>query len=154
MNAQTAAQGQAAQSAKPTQAIEIGRVLSVGSSKAMVRLNNNVIRKGLLHLAQIGTILKIITRDSLVIVMVSTLKIGGADEEGLGDGCIAQVDILGEISTNQTTKATKFFRGVRSFPVLNEAVVTMSQIELELIFNRESEQCISVGKLHQDKSIV
>ncbi|NNE58687.1 MAG: ATP-binding protein, partial [Hellea sp.] len=106
------------------------------------------------HLAQIGTILKIITRDSLVIVMVSTLKIGGADEEGLGDGCKAQVDILGEISTNQTTKATKFFRGVRSFPVLNEAVVTMSQIELELIFNRESEQCISVGKLHQDKSIV
>ncbi len=135
-------------------AIEIGRILSVGSSKAMVRLNDQIIRKGQLHLAQLGTILKIVTRNSLVICMVSSLKIGGADEEGLGSGCIAQVDILGEISTNATTKSTKFFRGVRSFPVLNEAVVTMTHQELELIFNRESEQCISVGKLQQDNSII
>ncbi len=145
-------QGQGAVNAPQT--IEIGRVLSVGSSKAMVRLNKAIIRNGQLHLAQLGTILKILTRDSLVICMVSSLKIGGADEEGLSDGCIAQVDILGEISTNQTTRITKFFRGVRSFPVLNEAVVTMSQVELNLIFNKESEQCISVGKLHQDRGIV
>lgn len=139
---------------KPNKAVEIGRILSVGSSKALVRLNNSIIRNGQMHLAQIGTILKVVTRDSLVICMVSSLKIGGADEDGLGDGCIAQVDILGEIATNQTTKTTKFFRGVRSFPVLSEAVVTMVPAELELIFNRESEQCIQVGKLHQDRSIV
>jgi len=153
---QTTSAVRTAANAKPKaiQPIEIGRVLSVGSSKALVRLNNSVIRNGQMHLAQIGTILKIITRDSLVICMVSSLKIGGADEEGLGDGCIAQVDILGEIATNQTTKTTKFFRGVRSFPVLSEAVVTMTPQELELIFNRESEQCIQVGKLHQDRSIV
>ncbi len=137
-----------------SQATEIGRILSVGSSKALVRINDSIIRKGQLHLAQIGNILKIVTRDSLVICMVSTLKIGGADEDGLGDGCIAQVNIMGEITTNATTRMTRFFKGVRSFPVLNEPVTTMSQIELELIFNRESEQCISVGRLHQDNSIV
>lgn len=150
----TAAHTQAQAPANAPQTIEIGRILSVGSSKAMVRLNKTIIRNGQLHLAQLGTILKILTRDSLVICMVSSLKIGGADEEGLQDGCIAQVDILGEISTNKTTKVTRFFRGVRSFPVLNEAVVTMSVQELELIFNRDSEQCISVGKLHQDRNIV
>lgn len=144
------AQAQSAES-KP---IEIGRIMSVGSAKAHVRMNKSVIVNGKLHLAQLGTILKIVTRDSLVICMVSSLKIGGADEDGLGDGCIAQVDILGEITTNRTTKETRFFRGVRSFPVLNEAVVTMSPLELRLIFDRESEQCISVGKLHQDNSIV
>ena len=154
MQTENVAAQRGAHPSKPPQPTEIGRILSVGSSKALVRINNSVIVKGQLHLAQIGTILKIITRNSLVICMVSSLKIGGADAEGLGDGCIAQVDILGEISTNTTTKATRFFRGVRSFPVLNEAVQTMSQVELELIFNRESEQCIQVGKLHQDHSIV
>ncbi len=154
MQTSNAVQAAAMAPPKPAQAIEIGRILSVGSSKALVRLNNNIIRNGQMHLAQIGTILKIVTRDSLVICMVSSLKIGGTDEEGLGDGCIAQVDILGEIATNPTTKTTRFFRGVRSFPVLSEAVVTMTPPELELIFNRESEQCIQVGKLHQDRSII
>lgn len=150
-NTATTQQPGGAPAAKP---IEIGRIRSVGSSKAMVRLNDSIIVKGQLHLAQLGTILKVVTRDSLVICMVSSLKIGGADDEGLGDGCIAQVDILGEISTNATTRVTRFFRGVRSFPVLNEAVVTMTPAELQVIFNRESEQCISVGKLQQDNSII
>ena len=134
--------------------VEIGRILSVAASKAMVSINKSIIRNNLLHLAQLGTILKIATRDSLVIVMVSSLKIGGADEEGISDGCIAQVDILGEITTNRTTRQTQFFRGVRSFPVLNEAVFNMMPEELELIFNRESEQCIDVGHLHQDRNII
>ena len=134
--------------------VEIGRILSVAASKAMVSINKSVIRNNLLHMAQLGTILKIATRDSLVIVMVSSLKIGGADEEGISDGCIAQVDILGEITTNRTTRQTQFFRGVRSFPVLNEAVFNMMPEELELIFNREDEHCIQVGRLHQDRNII
>ena len=134
--------------------VEIGRILSVAASKAMVSINKSVIRNNLLHMAQLGTILKIATRDSLVIVMVSSLKIGGADEEGISDGCIAQVDILGEITTNRTTRQTQFFRGVRSFPVLNEAVFNMMPEELELIFNRENEHCIQVGRLHQDRNII
>ncbi len=133
--------------------VEIGRILSVGASKAMVSINKMVIRNNLLHMAQLGTILKIITRDSIVVAMVSTLKIGATDEEGMGDGCIAQLDILGEISTNPTTRLTKFYRGVRTFPVISEPVYNMSPAELEIIFNRENEACIQVGRLHQDNSI-
>lgn len=142
------------QAPKVQKQVEIGRILSVGASKAMVSVNKSVIRNNLLHMAQLGTILKIMTRDSLVIAMVSSLQIGGNDEEGLRDGCIAQLDILGEITTNKTTRQTKFFRGVRSFPVLNEAVYNMSPAELELIFNRESEPCIEIGRLQQDANIV
>jgi len=140
---------------EPAQAaVEVGRIMSVGSSKALVRLNKSIIVNGKLHLAELGTILKIATRQSLVVCMVSSLKIGDPDDEGLRDGCIAQVDILGEITMNPTTRETKFFRGVRSFPVLNEVVLTMTQQELRIIFNKENEQCISVGKLQQDSSIV
>ena len=139
--------------AKPFKQIEVARILSVGASKAIVSINKSVIRNNLLHMAQIGTILKIVTRESIVVAMVSSLKIGGMDDEGLRDGCIAHLDILGEITTNPTTRTTQFYRGVRSFPVLNEPVFNMSAQDLELIFNKENEPCIEVGKLHQDKSI-
>ena len=90
--------------------IEIGRILSVGASKALVSISKMIIRNNMLHMAQLGTILKIITRDSIVVAMVSTLKVGAEDEEGMSDGCLAQLDILGEISTNPTTRTTHLRR--------------------------------------------
>ena len=145
--------GEKSPQGQPFKKIEIGRILSVGASKAVVAINKMVIRNNQLYLAELGTILKVVTRESVVIGVVSSLKIGYVDDEGMGDGCIAQLDILGEITTNKVTKATRFFRGVRSFPVLNEAVYNMSPADLELIFNREDEPCIDIGHLHQDKNI-
>jgi len=147
------------QAAQPTakeayQKVEIGRVMNVGSSTITISINKRVIVKGQLDLAQIGTILKVQTRKSTVVTMVSSLSIGAADVDGLNDGCLAQLNILGEITTNATTGRSKFFRGVRSFPVLNEAVYNMAPDDLEVIFNKENEPCIEVGKLQQDSSIV
>lgn len=133
--------------------VELGRVLTVGSAAAVISINKSVIRNNLLHHTQIGTVLKILTTNSIVVAMVSSLKIGAVDEDGLNDGCLATLNILGEISTNPVTKETKFFRGVRTFPVLNEAVYNMSPKDLELIFNRENASCIDIGHLQQDESI-
>lgn len=134
--------------------VEIGRILTVAADKALVSVNKTVIRNNQLHMVQLGTILKIVTRESIVVAMVSSLKVGAADSEGLHDGCLAQLDILGEITTNVTTRKTRFFRGVRTFPVLNEPVYNMSLAELEIIFNKENEPVIEIGTLHQDPSIV
>ena len=138
----------------PKKQVEIGRIRNVGSSMAVISINKSVIRNNQLHLAQIGTILKIVTRKSIVVAMVGSLRIGSEDDEGMSDGCLANLNIMGEITTNDTTRETKFFRGVRSFPVLGEAVYTMSAQELTLIFNRENESCIEIGRLQQDNSIV
>ena len=141
-------------SAEPFKQVEIGRIRNVGSSVATIAINNSVIRNNQLNLAQIGTILKIVTHKSVVVAMVSSLRIGSTDEEGMSDGCVAQLNIMGEITTNETTRQTRFFRGVRSFPVLGEAVYNMSSAELGLIFNRENESCIEIGRLQQDNSII
>ncbi len=141
-------------SVAPFKQIEIGRILSVGSSRAMVTINKSIIRNNQLHMAQLGTVLKIVTSYSVVVAMVSSLDIAGVDDEGMNDGCIARLDILGEITTNQTTGKTRFYRGVRSFPVLNEAVYNMSPEDLRLIFSNENEQTIQVGRLQQDSSII
>ena len=135
-------------------ATEIGRVLNVGSSVAVIQISKKLIRDNQLNSAQIGTILKILTTKSIVVAMVSSLKVGTNDEEGMSDGCVANLNILGEITTNPTTKETKFFRGVRSFPVIGEPVYNMSPADLQLIFNKEDTSCIEVGRLQQDNSIV
>lgn len=133
---------------------EVGRILTVGSSEVLISLNKVIIRDNKLNLAQIGTILKILTSDSIVVAMVSSLEIGATDDEGMNDGCLAKLNILGEITTNPTTRETKFFRGVRTYPVLNEAVYTMSPSDLQLIFARERSECIQIGRLQQDSSII
>ncbi|PHR93303.1 MAG: hypothetical protein COA69_05015 [Robiginitomaculum sp.] len=133
--------------------IEVARILSVGSSSAIVSINKNVISNNRLHLVQLGTVLSILTNTSIVVAMVSSLKIGGTDEEGLHDGCIAQLDIMGEITTNPTTKLTRFNRGVRTFPVLNQPVYTMTPLDLEIIFATGSAPSIEIGRLQQDSSI-
>jgi len=153
-NLQAAATPQSASIAPTYNKIEIGRVMTVGSSTVTISINKSVIVKGQLNFAQIGTILKIQTRTSTVVTMVSSLSIGAVDDEGMNDGCLAKLNILGEITTNPTTGQSKFFRGVRSFPVLNEAVYNMAPNDLQMIFNKENEPCIEVGHLQQDSSIV
>lgn len=151
MTPATATAQTSVQSAVQThQTVEIGRVHNVSSSVAVIEINQSLVDNNQLYLAQIGTILKIATRNSLVIVMVSSLKLGARNNEG----CIASLNILGEITTNSTTRETKFFRGVRSFPVIDEPVYNMSPADLQIIFNRENTPCIEIGRLQQDNSIV
>jgi len=134
--------------------VEVGRILSVGSSVVVVAINKSLIRKNQLDLAQLGTVLKIVTNNSIVVAMVSALDVDGKDAEGMHDGCLATLNIMGEITTNQTTRQTKFYRGVRSFPVLNQPVMTMTGMELSLIFSTGSDPSIQVGQLQQDNNIV
>ena len=124
--------------------VEVGRVLSVGSSVAMVQISQRLIREGKLRLVELGTVLKIVTSNSIVVTMVSSLKIGDQDGEGMSDGCIARLDILGEITTNAATRQTRFYRGVRTFPVLSEPVYNMSPAELNLIFDAGEDAAIDV----------
>lgn len=136
------------------QAIEVGRIMNVGSSVAVMQISKSLIRNNELNLVQIGTILKVVTSKSTVVAMVSSLKVGVSDNEGMAESCIANLNILGEITTNPTTQEAKFFRGVRSFPVIGEAVYDMSPADLQIIFNKENTPCIEVGRLQQDNSIV
>ncbi len=140
--------------AKHVKAVEVGRVLSVGSSSAIININNDIIRSNQLPLVELGTVLKILTNKSIVVTMVSQLKVGRVDNEGMHDGCEARLNILGEISTNETTRETRFFRGVRTFPVVNQSVMTMTNEELSLIFSTGDTPSIIVGKMQQDDSIM
>lgn len=145
---------QTSHNTQPFKPLEVGRVLAVSSTSVRITVNRNIIRKNLLHKMQLGTVLKILTSNSIVIAMVSSLEIEAKDSEGMSDGCIARLDIMGEISTNPATKETRFFRGVRNFPVLGESVQDLSPTDLDLIFSTQGKASIQIGALHQDRSIL
>ena len=153
MSAHTASAHTVAAAPPPFQQVEVGRVLSVGASNALVQISPALIRANKLRLVEIGTVLKIITSTSVVVCMVSSLRIGAQDGEGMADGCIATLNILGEITTSAATRETKFHRGVRSYPVLSEPVYNMSSAELDVIFSTGDAAVIDVGRLQQDDSI-
>jgi len=139
---------------KQQRPVEIGRVVSVESSKVTISVSKSLIRNNQLKLAQIGTILKIVTHESLVVAMVTSLTVESVDDEGMSDGCVATLRIMGELFTNHTTRETKFFRGVKTFPVLNSAVQQITPAELTLIFESgEGEVAIDIGRLQQDTSL-
>lgn len=133
--------------------VEIGRVISVESSKITISVSKSLIRNNQLKEAQIGTILKIITHESLVVAMVTSLSIESVDDEGMSDGCVATLRIMGELFTNHTTRETKFFRGVKTFPVLNSQVQQITPSELTLIFETGDEATIEIGRLQQDTNL-
>lgn len=134
--------------------VEIGRVVSVESSKITISVSKSLIRNNRLKDAQIGTILKIITHESLVVAMVTSLSVESVDDEGMSDGCVATLRIMGELFTNHTTRETKFFRGVKTFPVLNSAVQQITPTELALIFEPGDEETIQIGRLQQNTELL
>ena len=141
--------------AKPKAArpVEIGRVVAVESSKITISVSKSLIRNNQLARAQIGTILKILTHNSIVVAMVTSLSVESVDDEGMSDGCVATLRIMGELCTNQTTRETSFFRGVKTFPVLNSACQEVSSVELTLIFEAGDNDTIEIGHLQQDTSL-
>ena len=133
--------------------VEIGRVISVESSKITISVSKSLIRDNKLKEAQIGTILKIVTHESLVVAMVTSLSVESVDDEGMSDGCVATLRIMGELFTNHTTRETKFFRGVKTFPVLNSPVQQIAATELALIFESGDDSTIEIGSLQQDTTL-
>ncbi|MEP6341928.1 MAG: DUF87 domain-containing protein [Maricaulaceae bacterium] len=138
---------------KKKRPVEIGRVVAVESSKITISVSKSLIRNNQLTLSQIGTILKIITHESIVVAMVTSLSVESVDNEGMSDGCVATLRIMGELFTNHTTRETKFFRGVKTFPVLNSLVQQISPDELTLIFESGDSDTIEIGRLQQDTNL-
>ena len=73
---------------KATRPVEIGRVVAVESSNITISVSKLLIRNNQLARAQIGTILKILTHNSIVVTMVTTLSVESVDDEGMSDGCV------------------------------------------------------------------
>lgn len=103
---------------------------------------------------QIGTLLRMITRTTVVYGMVSGLAIPVPDSQG-GDQemRIIELELLGEAARKADGSAARYQRGVSVFPSLADPVFTADRHDLELVYERPDAATVKIGSIHQDQSL-
>jgi DNA helicase HerA-like ATPase len=127
-----------------------GWVLSVNGSQATVRLQA--------HRADgarvtVGKFLGIRTQQALVIGVLTRISVE-TDASGAphGDHATGQLDLLGEVRTDESNRA-RFDRGVKEYPTIGDTADLIGHRELEIVFGGSGPDTIDIGHLQQDRSI-
>jgi DNA helicase HerA-like ATPase len=128
----------------------LGWVLSVNGSQATVRLQA--------HRADgarvtVGKFLGIRTQQALVIGVLTRISVE-TDASGAphGDHATGQLDLLGEVRTDESNRA-RFDRGVKEYPTIGDTADLIGHRELEIVFGGSGPDTIDIGHLQQDRSI-
>lgn len=134
----------------------IGRIVSVSGAQAVVVLTNDELTGKPAHgTPSMGSLVKIVSKEGLVIGIVSGLSIpvpaSRADEHELK---ILEIEMVGEIITDKTTADSRHFRrGVSAFPTLGSEVHLASSEDMSVVFRSDSRGLVRIGKIHQDHDI-
>lgn len=134
----------------------IGRIVSVTGSKAIVLLDG----AGELRARspdvrpEMGTLLAIETSRTTVLAIVSALSVPvPSQRDGDSEVWIAELGLVGELTTAGESKAPKFNRGVTGYPALGDRVRLALRTELEATFCGDSGAMVRVGTIRQDSTI-
>jgi DNA helicase HerA-like ATPase len=131
---------------------DIGRVVSLTGSQ-VIGLINVESANGTAPL-QIGSLVKMQTREATVFGMVNGLSIPIPDQDSLNDEMrIAEMELVGEVPYRANGNARRFRRGVSASPALGDTVFATTVDDIGLIYARPDELAIEIGRVHQDHSL-
>jgi DNA helicase HerA-like ATPase len=129
---------------RPTE--RLGRVLSVGGSRASVLLEQAASAE-----TTVGRFLGLQTNKSLLIGVITTIA-SQANARAGDEHAIGELDLLGELKEDEKG-LTYFQRGVTEYPVIGGPVQPITTAELRLIYDISKKDTINIGSLQQDASI-
>lgn len=138
-----------------TAGFAIGRIVSVSGAQAVVVLDSDEQGKPTGGTPSMGSLVKIISREGLVIGIVSGLSIpvpaSRADEHELK---ILEIEMVGEIITARDGAQNRNFRrGVSAFPTLGSEVHLAASEDLSVIFSSDATGLVRIGSIQQDENI-
>ncbi len=133
----------------------IGQIKSLSGTKAVIQLNSRYFDKSSKfsdHL-NIGAVIKTKNSSNHVVGIVSKIEVDDAQDQCTQDfqSCIAEVEFIGELQNNVVDKGYTFSRGVTLYPNIGDLFYLTTQTDMEIIYNVDAENAISVGHLPQDK---
>ena len=133
----------------------IGRIVSVSGAQAVVVLDSDANGRSSDAAPSMGSLVKIMSREGIVIGIVSGLSIpvpaSSADDHELK---ILEIEMVGEIVTSHDAPTARVFRrGVSAFPTLGADVHLATSDELAIIFNIDAHGLVRIGSIHQDSEI-
>jgi DNA helicase HerA-like ATPase len=138
-----------------TAGFAIGRIVSVSGAQAVVVLDSDENGRPTGGTPSMGSLVKIISREGLVIGIVSGLSIpvpaSSADEHELK---ILEIEMVGEIVTARDSAQNRTFRrGVSAFPTLGSEVHLAASEDLSVIFSSDATGIVRIGSIQQDENI-
>lgn len=131
----------------------IGRVVSVTGSRGIILLEQNHVVLDKLR-PEMGTLLKIDTRNTAVLGLVAAMSIPVPSQlQTASEVWIAEVEFVGELDKNEQGEVSTFRRGVTVCPSLADNVYIAERYELDLVYSWDLENAVRIGTVHQDPSI-
>jgi hypothetical protein len=136
---------------------QIGRVASVTGSQVVIVLDgpaNDALAGRSTGLPK-GTLLKIACQQTWVYGLVTAVSMPMPTSERSEEELrFAEIVLLGEIEPGgHASPAGRFQRGVSFFPSVGDQVVRASADDMALVYARPERSSVSIGTIHQDRSI-
>lgn len=151
-----AAANPAQQPGAPTEMTQIGRIVSVTGSQAVVLLDRETDETAgqAKQRAELCTVMKIDTPTSVLLGLVSAMSVPvPSQEDGQAEIRIAELELLGQLMKDEHGAIGEFRRGVSTYPSLGDPVFQAGGEELRRAYLWNQDQAVQVGTLRQDASI-
>ena len=133
---------------------QIGVVVSVTGSHALVMLSNDGDTLDRSARPQLGAIMSIDTGKGVVLGLVSAMSIPAPSLDAADNSArIVEVELIGEFSKPSINAPARFRRGVSQFPTLGDTVHVATRDELAALFVVNGGTSVRVGAVKQDSKI-
>jgi uncharacterized protein len=138
----------------PSTSPQIGIVASISGTKLTCRLmDRSEADSDASAVVQIGSMVKIATRTSLVFGLVNELSHPLlAQIDGARSLAIAEIDLIGEMIERADSSA-RFSRGITLYPRLDVPVQLAAAQDLAKVYSRPDASAVRIGTLYQDPSL-
>jgi DNA helicase HerA-like ATPase len=128
----------------------VARVIAVSGARMAVQFPPSA--SGDATAATVGDLLAVRTRRSLLVGILSDVRVDELADGRRSAAAIGQLDVLGEIVCGHSGEPF-FQRGLTSYPTIGSDVGPVGETELRLMFEAEGTGRIAVGHLKQESSI-
>lgn len=138
---------------KADQDLPLGRVVSVSGSQAVVLMHAGE-SDCAVAAAEMGTLIKVETADSIVLGLISALTVPVPTHDlSEQEMKIIEIEFVGELPRGDNGSLQPFRRGISTYPALGNQVYHASNEILAMAYACDAEEGVKLGTIVQETSI-
>jgi DNA helicase HerA-like ATPase len=128
----------------------LGRVISVSGSQVTAQFTSTSL-DGDIDVT-VGSLVGVRNGESLAIGTLSDIALERMPSDDNATSAVGRIDLLGEIVTEKSG-AKHFQNGIRAYPKIGNAIVSVSDADLEIIYGLSHPHSVKIGVLQQNAAV-
>jgi DNA helicase HerA-like ATPase len=128
----------------------LGRVITVSGSQVTAQFTTES-PDGEFDVT-VGSLVGVSNGESLAIGTLSDIALERAPSDDNATSAVGRIDLLGEIVTENSGEK-RFQNGIRAYPKIGNAVVTVRDEDLEIIYGLSHPHSVKIGVLQQNAAV-